>query len=149
MEQARRFKRVLDEATNADTGKPLAKATIVVRLRALKAFFQRLAGQPGYRSKLTCADAEYSNPHSVRNTLAQLGERVCPNPEAFKAWSQNLGHEQVLTTFTSYGAVSHHRQAEIIAALRDHDANIGHIDSETLRIARALRQEGCSGRRVA
>ena len=61
----------------------------------------------------------YFNPHSVRNTLAQLGERVCPNPEAFKAWSQNLGHEQVLTTFTSYGSVSHHRQAEIIAGLRE------------------------------
>src|SRR5258708_1625875 len=34
-----------------------------------------------------------------------------------KAWSQNLGHESVLTTFSSYGDVARHRQAEIIRAL--------------------------------
>jgi integrase len=26
-------------------------------------------------------------------------EQLCTSPEEFKAWSQNLGHEQVLTTF--------------------------------------------------
>lgn len=56
-------------------------------------------------------------PHSFRRTLVQLGERVCKTPEEFKAWSQNLGHEQVLTTFTSYGPVSRHRQGEIIRRL--------------------------------
>ena len=44
--------------------------------------------------------------HSFRKTLGNLGERLCSTPEAFKAWSQNLSHEHVLTTFTSYGAVS-------------------------------------------
>ena len=34
-----------------------------------------------------------------------------------KAWSQNLGHENVLTTFSSYGDVARHRQAEIIRGL--------------------------------
>jgi integrase len=57
------------------------------------------------------------NPHSFRHALVRLGERVCKTPEEFKAWSQNLGHEQVLTTFTSYGEVSPHRQAEIIKSL--------------------------------
>jgi hypothetical protein len=57
------------------------------------------------------------NPHSFRHALAMLGERICQTPEEFKAWSQNLGHEQVLTTFASYGEVSPHRQAEIIKAL--------------------------------
>ena len=53
-------------------------------------------------------------PHSFRKTLVQLGEQVCETPESFKAWSQNLGHENVLTTFTSYGQVSRQRQADII-----------------------------------
>jgi hypothetical protein len=44
-------------------------------------------------------------------------ERVCRTPEEFKAWTQNLGHEQVLTTFRSYGEVSAERQAEIIRKL--------------------------------
>lgn len=59
----------------------------------------------------------YFNPHSFRNTLAQLGEEVCKTPEQFKAWSQNLGHEKVLTTFLSYGEVACHRQGEIIRNL--------------------------------
>jgi hypothetical protein len=49
--------------------------------------------------------------------LAQLGERLCGNPEAFKSWSQNLGHEGVLTTLTSYGVVEPARQAEIIRSM--------------------------------
>ncbi len=38
-------------------------------------------------------------------------------PEQFKAWSQNLGHEKVLTTFLSYGEVACQRQGEIIRGL--------------------------------
>ena len=38
------------------------------------------------------------NPHSFRNTIVRLGEQLCQTPEEFKAWSQNLGHEKVLTT---------------------------------------------------
>jgi len=41
----------------------------------------------------------YFNPHSFRNTLVRLGQEICRSPEEFKSWSQNLGHEKVLTTF--------------------------------------------------
>ena len=37
-----------------------------------------------------------------------------------KAWSQNLGHTDVLTTFTSYGMVPVHRYGELIRSLRAH-----------------------------
>jgi integrase len=63
------------------------------------------------------AGLPYFNPHSFRKTLATLGERICSTPEVFKAWSQNLGHSHVLTTFTSYGSVAQHRQDEILAEL--------------------------------
>jgi hypothetical protein len=46
-----------------------------------------------------------------------LGEKVCRTPEQFKAWSQNLGHEKVLTTFSSYGEVAAERQRDIIREL--------------------------------
>ena len=59
----------------------------------------------------------YFNPHSFRNTLVQLGQDVCKTPEEFKAWSQNLGHEKVLTTFLSYGEVACQRQGDIIKGL--------------------------------
>jgi integrase len=56
----------------------------------------------------------YFNPHSFRKTLGALGEKLCTTPEQFKAWSQNLAHENVLTTFTSYGTVTSDRQADIL-----------------------------------
>lgn len=64
------------------------------------------------------ADLPYYNPHSFRNTLVRLGEQQCQTPEEFKAWSQNLGHEGVLTTFYSYGDVADYRQAELIKKLK-------------------------------
>jgi integrase len=70
-----------------------------------------------FKEAFTCAGLTYANPHSFRKTLAQLGERLCRMPEEFKAWSQNLGHEQVLTTFSSYGQVAADRQAELIRRL--------------------------------
>ena len=59
----------------------------------------------------------YFNPHSFRNTLVQLGQSKCKTPEAFKAWSQNLGHESVLTTLYSYGEVGRQRQSDILKSL--------------------------------
>jgi integrase len=56
------------------------------------------------------AGLPYFNPHSFRHTLGGLGQKICRTPEDFKAWSQNMGHAQVLTTLTSYGAVAQHRQ---------------------------------------
>ncbi|OQX19912.1 MAG: recombinase XerC [Desulfobulbaceae bacterium A2] len=70
-----------------------------------------------FREAFVGAGLPYFNPHSFRNTLVQLGQEVCKTPEQFKAWSQNLGHEKVLTTFLSYGAVECRRQGEIIRGL--------------------------------
>lgn len=57
-------------------------------------------------------------PHSFRKTLARLGQEVCKTPEELKAWSQNLGHEDVMTTYRSYGQVPGDRQRQVLAALR-------------------------------
>ena len=70
-----------------------------------------------FREAFVSAGLPYFNPHSFRNTLVQLGQNVCKSPEEFKAWSQNLGHEKVLTTFHSYGEVAYQRQGEIIRGL--------------------------------
>jgi integrase len=70
-----------------------------------------------FREAFTSVGLSYFNPHSFRNTLVQLGEQVCQTPEQFKAWSQNLGHEKVLTTFLSYGEVASSRQGEIMRVL--------------------------------
>jgi len=43
-----------------------------------------------------------------------LGGQKCKTLEQYKVWAQNLGHEDVLTTFRSYGDVSSDRQTEIM-----------------------------------
>src|SRR5262249_10880280 len=50
-----------------------------------------------FKQAFTNAGLPAFNPHSFRNALTMLGQQICKTPEDFKAWSQNLGHEQVLT----------------------------------------------------
>jgi integrase len=71
-----------------------------------------------FKAAFALAGLPYVNPHSFRNTLALLGERMTVTTEAWAAWSANLGHENVLTTFRSYGQVPDHRRAEIFDQLR-------------------------------
>jgi integrase len=59
----------------------------------------------------------YFNPHSFRNTLVQLAYDLKLDPEQFRAWSLNLGHESCLTTFSSYGTIAPARQGELIRGL--------------------------------
>jgi integrase len=70
-----------------------------------------------FRVAFERAGLPYYNPHSFRHLLVHYGQTLCQTPEEFKAWSQNLGHEQVLTTFLSYGYVEPPRQEEIIRKL--------------------------------
>ncbi|MFC1814415.1 tyrosine recombinase XerC [Thermodesulfobacteriota bacterium] len=77
-----------------------------------------------FRDAFTSAGLPYFIPHSFRNTLVQLGLEVCKTPEQFKAWSQNRGHEKVLTTFLSYGKVACQRQGEIIRDLATPQKNM-------------------------
>jgi site-specific recombinase XerD len=70
-----------------------------------------------FREAFLVTGLPYFNPHSFRTTLVRLGQEKCQSPEQFKAWSQNLGHEGVLTTFYSYGSVESRRQGVLIRAL--------------------------------
>lgn len=81
----------------------------------------------------------YFNPHAFRNTLVRLGQDICKSPEDFKAWSQNLGHEQVLTTFLSYGEVASQRQGEIMHTLATPQRQ--ELQSSISELAKALARE--------
>ena len=84
IEQARAFKNQLAAKTNAETGRPLAKATIYSRLMALKAFFRWLSGQAGYR-RITYSDAEYFNPSANDGRIATARrERPAPSIEQIR-----------------------------------------------------------------
>src|SRR6476646_6042249 len=72
-----------------------------------------------FKEAFAAAGLPYFNPHSFRKTLALLGGRICKTPEEYKAWSQNFGHDHVMTTFSSYGDVGSSRHAEIIRAFSE------------------------------
>lgn len=54
----------------------------------------------------------------VADIWSRTAKDYCRTPEDYKAWSQNLGHDKVLTTFTSYGAVAAGRQMELMNRFR-------------------------------
>ena len=91
-----------------------------------------------YKQAFAAAGLPYYNPHCFRHMLARLGEQICPTIESFKAWSQNIGHEKMLTTLTSYGTVPAAKQAELIRALGEkkpisEDERIAAIVEQTMR----------------
>jgi integrase/recombinase XerD len=59
--QAVGFKRNLAEQVSFRTKERLSKATLYSTLMALRNFFHRLAGRPGYRSRLSYWDTDYFN----------------------------------------------------------------------------------------
>lgn len=93
-----------------------------------------------FRRAFPAAGLPYYAPHSLRSTLAQLGEQRCQTPEEFKAWSQNLGHSGVLTTFTNYGSVADARQAEIIRSLGQPKASRAEAADRLAELADELRR---------
>src|SRR5262249_28082970 len=61
IEQAKGFRENLAEQRSLRSKDRLSKATLYATLSALKKFFIWLAGQPGYKSRISYSDAEYFN----------------------------------------------------------------------------------------
>ena len=96
-----------------------------------------------FREAFYGAGLPYFNPHSFRNTLVQMGQDLCKTPEQFKAWSQNLGHEKVLTTFLSYGEVTCQRQGEIMLNLATPQKDVpADADKIAEAVCKKLRSSG-------
>jgi integrase len=78
-----------------------------------------------FKEAFELAGLPYFNPHSFRKTLAIHGEKICRTAEEWRAYSQNFGHSSPMTTFASYGEVTHYRQLEIMDSLGDRSADEG------------------------
>ena len=89
-----------------------------------------------FRRAFGLAGLPYFNPHSFRDMLVRHAMTLNLAPEAMKAWSQNLGHADVLTTFTSYGQVPVHRQGELIRAMASKAA--ANVATDQIEVLEAL-----------
>ncbi|WP_210215287.1 tyrosine-type recombinase/integrase [Lichenihabitans psoromatis] len=70
-EHAIGFKRHLAEQRSVRTSEKLTKATLYTTLSVLKAFFRWLAGQQGYRSKLSYSDADFFHLSAADTAIAK------------------------------------------------------------------------------
>jgi site-specific recombinase XerD len=77
-EQAVAFKTGLRAAQNTRTGERLSKATVLSTLRDLRAFFQGLSREPGYKRRIAFSDADYFNLSDKDVAIARA--RREPNP---------------------------------------------------------------------
>lgn len=67
------------------------------------------------RSAVACLP--YFNPHSYRHAHVHIALKCCSTPEELKALSQNIGHEQVMTTLRSYGTLDDDRVSEVLSVM--------------------------------
>src|SRR5262245_23055672 len=82
IEQAIAFRRRLTEPANTAAGKPLSHATMLQTFNALRAFILWLAGQPGYRSRISYSDADYFRLSEKDTRIAKAtSERPVPTIE--------------------------------------------------------------------
>ncbi|MEQ1498808.1 MAG: site-specific integrase [Novosphingobium sp.] len=70
-----------------------------------------------FKRAFEAAGLPYYNPHSFRAMLVRHAMSLDLSQQQMKAWSQNLGHADVLTTFTSYGTIPAHLQGELIRSV--------------------------------
>ncbi|MEL6325070.1 MAG: tyrosine-type recombinase/integrase [Pseudomonadota bacterium] len=71
----------------------------------VRVIFRRAFGEAGI---------PYFPPHRVRDSVVAYAYETCRTPEELKAFSQNLGHANVVTTLTSYGTIPLTRQRDLI-----------------------------------
>ncbi len=96
-----------------------------------------------FRRAFESAGLPYFNPHSFRDMMVRHGMSLNLSVEEMKAWSQNLGHTDMLTTLTSYGQVPSHRQGELIRALdQPHDHRDPLNDPNIAALIRAIHAKG-------
>jgi integrase len=67
-----------------------------------------------FKRAFLSAGLPYFNPHSLRKTVTRLGMELPLSDAAKKAWSQNLGHDDMLVKMRSYGEIPRHQQHELI-----------------------------------
>lgn len=97
-----------------------------------------------FKREFLAAGMPYFNPHSFRKTLVQLGLELGLGEAHLKAWSQNLGHDDVLVTLRSYGELPMHRQRDLVRAAahaKDEEVLALRLGREMLR---TMRQGGAA-----
>ena len=128
-EQAVAFKKGLGEAVSAKSGGKLSKATVQSTVRDLKAFFEWLSREPGYRSHLSYSDADFFNLSEKDAAIARTRrEKRVPTLEQVQKVLEAMPAENVLErrdrALLAFAAITGAR-VNALASFR-----LGHVDLE-------------------
>ena len=87
-----------------------------------------------FKAAFKAVSLPYYNPHLFRKTICRWGLEHCTHKQ-YKALSQNLGHEHVMTTYNSYAKLTEDEQLKAVS-------NIGHanIEAQSLTTAELLEE---------
>jgi len=84
------------------------------------------------KSRSKKASMTYYKPHSFRHAASQLALRQCTSPEEIRAVSQNLGHENVGTTLTSYGKLDGQRVHRVVESIDFQASSLKKLDPQLI-----------------
>lgn len=70
------------------------------------------------KEAFTRADLPPFTPHAFRKTLVKWADTYYPTRQAFKAFSQNIGHSSVVTSISAYCPISIEEQGKLIKKRR-------------------------------
>lgn len=131
----------LDEVIGAMPNDPLFPKTLIKNNPETMAFEAQglsrehwaTAGQVReiFKAAFEAAGLPYYNPHLFRNTITKWGLKNLSQYE-FKAFSQNMGHEHVMTTYNPYGKLSQDEQIEAIENIGAKTPELQNIPTEKL-----------------
>jgi integrase/recombinase XerD len=79
-----------------------------------------------FREAFEVAGLPYYNPHSFRKMLALWALEHCSQME-FKAISQNIGHENAITTYNAYGKLNDYKRRTVIRAIGKGNTDISQV----------------------
>lgn len=89
-----------------------------------------------FREAFKAARLPYASPHSFRHTLGQLAFERNLTIAELKAWSQNLGHSEIMTTITNYAKMTEEEQLRTLAGIGEKRGRDD--DREAIRKLKAL-----------
>ena len=89
-----------------------------------------------FRDAFGAAGLPYASPHSFRHTLGRLAYERNLTLAEWKAWGQNLGHSEIMTTITNYAKMSEEEQLRTLASIGEKQGRDD--DREAIRKLKAL-----------
>lgn len=97
-----------------------------------------------YREAFAAIGLDHRKPHAVRSTMASWAIDTNQPITVFKALSQNLGHDHIDTTLTSYAKLPVEKQVKLVRGLslvgsaQSDDLDVDGLDAETLKMAKTI-----------